>query len=387
MVINVDGLLIASVSLGIDLHYWRVIQNRSRFVFLLVIVVVPLLRHVTRLLSELDNTSFREKWKTCRFIIALFELCLVVTMSIKCSKGALEHTDCLRLLHDYLSYVQAETWCCSFCNCCQHRITALKKVVEVDDLQLQVESRNHHKIAIMMQSMQSLGLPRGLTLQRMTLPLRTPLGQEVFPMPIPFLYQSPLSSLSFPPVPISQAPQALEAPQTPPQSFLTPPEQPSTPVSSADETPADLSSSSETVRTPSANPTVTEAVLSLTDDVYAIAKKLYDIAEAEHSAQEHLDKRSVKAISECLPEEHHDASSITSVPSLNQLQKLQHAKKLVKDSKHRLDISRAQAAVAQKRLEIAQAQARLAEDRLDWARRRLDLAQAEMDESLSKGSW
>lgn len=132
---------------------------------------------------------------------------------------------------------------------------------------------------------------------------------------------------------------------------------------------------------------MTETVLSLTDDVFAIAKKLYNIAEPEHAAHEHLDKKSVTAISEDVLDDDQDASSITSVPTFSQLNKLQHAKKLVKNSQQRLEIARAQTLLAQKRLEGAEGQSRLAEERLDWAQRKLDLAQDEMDDALRNGGW
>ncbi len=118
-------------------------------------------------------------------------------------------------------------------------------------------------------------------------------------------------------------------------------------------TPSLISCDSATT-TSYSSPPVTEAVLELTDDVFAIAKKLYTLVDSRYAEEGLLEVPVADEFdgADCLD----GASSLTKVAA---------AKQKLKQLRARLNIARSQVIVAENRVKLAQAQVSLLEDRVN----------------------
>jgi hypothetical protein len=107
-----------------------------------------------------------------------------------------------------------------------------------------------------------------------------------------------------------------------------------------------------------------ETVLGLTDDILAIAKGLYALADAKYAEEELLE----------VPPAGDEFEAVDCLDDARSLHSVATAKKKLEDLKSRLRIAKAQAVVAENRLRTAQAQVALAEDRVNFAVDQLESA-------------
>ena len=114
-----------------------------------------------------------------------------------------------------------------------------------------------------------------------------------------------------------------------------------------------------------AEPEATEKVLALTDDVLAVAKKLYSIVADKYTDDDLLDMPQVGIAGQ---RKFHGGACRT------ENSKVSLATKQLKNLQMRQKIANSQAILAENRLRVAEAQVQLLEERVTWAKEQLKSA-------------